>query len=94
MTNEEALALIEDNLDQEGMDIRLSADDITALTMACEAIKKRTPRMVKYEDRKYIKACGYCPSCNYDFYGYEAAVWRMPYCPNCGQALRWDGDEK
>lgn len=63
-----------------------------------EEIAKRTePKMVIYESDGYadggpVYDMAICPACDYRFEDYESA-WGEPFCPHCGQALKWDPEE-
>ena len=65
-----------------------------------EEIARRTkPRPVYYESDGYADdgtpVCDYaaCPVCEY---AYEEGDkdWSEPFCPRCGQALKWDCEEE
>lgn len=60
------------------------------------ALKKQKPQMVKYEMTDYTDGnpvYGYanCPACGY-CYEEGDKNWKEPFCPHCGQALKWEGD--
>ena len=67
-----------------------------ALDMAIEALKAE-PCMVNYESDGYADGnpvfdIATCPKCGYAFE--EGCIpWGAPFCPNCGQALKWEGEE-
>jgi len=54
------------------------------------------PRMVIYESDGFADGApvydfAICPCCKY---AYEEGDkdWNLPFCPNCGQALKWEDD--
>ena len=59
--------------------------------------EKDTPKLVIYSgdgyaDGRMVYDTANCPNCEYEFEeGY--ADWNMPYCCNCGQALKWEVEE-
>ena len=84
MTNEEAIKeLKEDRALYEG-DIVEAGDGtpdgqlMLALDMAIEALEKQIPKKKKKRNE--------CPECGYS-YAFEE------YCPNCGQAIDWSGED-
>ena len=59
--------------------------------------EKDTPRLVVYSGDGY--ANGYmvydfanCPNCEYEFEDGDDN-WEAQYCPDCGQALKWEVEE-
>lgn len=64
---------------------------------AIKAVEKTEPRSVIYESDGYadgepVYDMAICPACDYRFEEYESA-WGEPFCPHCGQALKWDDDK-
>ena len=64
---------------------------------AIKAVEKTDPRPVCYESDGYadggpVYDMATCPACGYRFEDYESA-WGEPFCPHCGQALKWDPEE-
>ena len=64
---------------------------------AIKAVEKTEPRPVIYESDGYADGApvydmAICPACDYRFEDYESA-WGEPFCPHCGQALKWDPEE-
>ena len=51
------------------------------------AIVKSVPKKVIY-DREFYP---YCPSCKCSHKLNLLSVYRVNYCPECGQALEWEG---
>lgn len=72
---------------------------ITALKAEpCENVADDEPRSVIYisdgfADGTAIYDSAECPNCGYA-YEIDDKDWMEPYCPHCGQALRWEGDEE
>lgn len=61
------------------------------------ALRKQKPQMVIYEsdgfaDGNPVYDFAICPCCKY---AYEEGDkdWNLPFCPNCGQALKWKDEE-
>ena len=46
-----------------------------------------------YADGAPVYDTAECPTCGYA-YEEDDKDWQLPYCPNCGQALKWEADEK
>ena len=64
---------------------------------AIKAVEKTEPRPVIYEWDGYadggpVYDMAICPACDHRFEDYESA-WGEPFCPHCGQALKWDPEE-
>lgn len=56
--------------------------------------EKNTPKLVIYSgdgyaDGKMVYDWADCPSCNFAIEE-DDVDWEMPYCPSCGQRLRWE----
>lgn len=62
-------------------------DDIVALDVAIEAVKKQTPLNVK-ESKEH--PFGECPNCHEDFNSELQLEYEIKYCPFCGQKLDFD----
>lgn len=65
---------------------------------AIKAVEKTEPRGVLYSgdgyaDGRMVYDLANCPACNF---AYEAGDkdWGEPFCPHCGQALKWDNEEE
>lgn len=58
------------------------------INMSMEALEKQIP---KEPFRGYIPRdlAVNCPSCN-SFIGFSDQTKRYNYCPNCGQAIKWE----
>lgn len=56
---------------------------------AIQALEKQMPK----EPIKQDEDCLECPNCD-SFIGYESECkdehYRVEYCPNCGQAIKWE----
>lgn len=64
---------------------------------AIKAVEKTEPRPVCYESDGYadggpVYDMAYCPACNFE-YEEGDKDWGEPFCPHCGQALKWDPEE-
>ena len=73
---------------------RLSEPDREAMEMAFSALEKQIPKELiaegdGYADGEMVYDSFYCPSCDYHMEDYEV----KNYCPNCGQAIDWNGEE-
>ena len=65
---------------------------------ADEIAKRTAPKMVIYQSNGYADGAPVydmadCPDCGAEFCE-EDITWRVPFCPHCGQALKWDNDEE
>lgn len=72
---------------------QLSEPDREAMEMAFSALEKQIPRELiaegdGYADGEMVYDSFYCPSCDYYMEDYEV----KNYCPNCGQAIDWEGE--
>ena len=86
MTNEEAIKILKENRETYQAFINQGYEDnedikrvLLALDMALEALEKQIPKKKKKRNE--------CPECGYS-YAFEE------YCPNCGQALEWEGEDE
>lgn len=67
---------------------------IIALNMGIDALYRNIPRIVLYSgdgysDEEMVFDMASCPNCGCDFeIGDE--TWESKFCPNCGQALKWE----
>ena len=83
MTNKEAIKKINALMDVWGQEGLYNAEFESALELAIDALKKRTPKLPYWEiyDGWHCKSCGLGVFCDEYF------------CPVCGQAIEWeDGD--
>ena len=46
-----------------------------------------------YADGKMVYDMANCPNCNYEFEESDF-IWGCKFCPECGQALEWEGEEE
>lgn len=86
MTNEEAMNLL-DNL--KGMiDDSQGNDYDSAFNLAIKGLEKQIPKepFRGYIPRDLATNCGSCNS----FIGFSDQTNRYNYCPNCGQAIKWE----
>ena len=63
-----------------------------------KAIPSAEPKMVEYTgdgyaDGKMVYDMANCPNCNYEFEESDF-IWGCKFCPECGQALKWEGEEE
>lgn len=62
-----------------------------------ELVKRATSKNIKwckdYEDGYLMALSISCPTCEYDFTD-EEQERQISYCPECGQALRWEADDE
>ena len=96
MTNPEAKAIIEANA-VPVFPLQIEYQDwLTAIHMAEEALDKQIPKKVvtrtlynEYWQREYTIRV--CPVCGVDTpVPRELESWEF-WCPDCGQALNWEG---
>lgn len=104
MTTEDAILELQMNLDlytfepEEGCEnVKEDSSDgklKKALEMGISALFRNIPRIVLYSgdgysDGKMVFDMASCPKCGCDFeIGDE--TWESKFCPNCGQALKWE----
>lgn len=94
MTNEEAISQLEDLKENSESFLEKDEpksvwqDDINALNIAIDAVKKQMPMNVKTN-----KAFGECPQCGADFNSELQSEYEIEYCPYCGQLLDWSEPE-
>ena len=71
--------------------------EIWALREAYDALIKRSPVKVKYDEFNSDEVAGFktasCPSCEWGFEDFED-IWGEPFCPHCGQALDWETESE
>ena len=97
MKSEEAKEIITDSRAFTPASVYTVGEEVEALGLAAHALDKATPRPVCYESDGYadggpVYDMAICPACDYRFEDYESA-WGEPFCPHCGQALKWDPEE-
>ena len=90
MTNAEAIETLKANYPDACYEQLREAVDT-----AIEALEKQIPKELiaegdGYADGEMVYDSFYCPSCDYHMEDYEVEN----YCPNCGQAIDWGGDEE
>lgn len=74
------------------------AKDYASICIAMEALDKQIPKKVNrysdgYADGYPVYDQGGCPICGFPFNDDEGD-WESTYCPNCGQRLDWEGENK
>lgn len=82
MTNEEALEIITNAIQKDGM----TREQDMALAIAQTALEKQIPKkaIVEKDKVKFRIICGNCPVCASSVYSKVNL-----FCPKCGQALDW-----
>ena len=73
-------------------------DTIAAIQWARHLVTLAPPRKVRYDydgfsDGLPVYDMAYCPNCDYAYEDGDKD-WKLPFCPYCGQALRWEGDDE
>ena len=74
--------------------------DKEALEFAVKAVEKQIPKKVKKEFRTIDGAItcfetDVCPNCEMDFYIDDLGqTMYCDFCPDCGQALDWGGEDE
>lgn len=103
MTKERAIELLGEKRNKHISEAFLVENDtlegelIAALDMGIKAIDRNIAQKVLYISDGYFNGelvydMAECPNCNNEFEdGYKN--WRTPFCPNCGQALKWGNAE-
>lgn len=89
MTTEEAIKVLNE-LDE----ITLYKKEAEALEKGIEAIQRTIPKEVLYSYDGYFNGepvvdMASCPNCVCDFEQGDE-TWKSNFCPNCGQALKWE----
>ena len=61
------------------------------------AIPSAEPKEVMYSgdgyaDGEMVYDIANCPNCDYEF-EYSDFIWGCKFCPECGQALKWEGEQ-
>ena len=46
-----------------------------------------------YADGEMVYDIANCPNCDYEF-EYSDFIWGCKFCPECGQALKWEGEQE
>lgn len=96
MTNEEALERLRDF---NTINLLLGRQDIEALDVAIKALNRTIPQQVElmgdgYDtDGNLVYDYAQCPNCQRAFEETDDS-WECGYCPCCGQALKWWGNEE
>lgn len=94
MTNKEAIKWLDTFKDHTGMTELSQAFDV-----AINALRKQIPQQVElmgdgYDpDGNLVYDYAQCPNCQRAFEESDEN-WECGYCPCCGQALKWWGDEE
>lgn len=77
-------------------------DGLKFTVNACEGgiqvIEKQIPKMVNYTANGYsngelVYDEAECPNCGNDDFEDGIGNWGCNYCPECGQALKWEEEE-
>lgn len=89
MTDQQTANRILENIKFKSKD----KSEIWALREAQDALIKRSPAKVKYDEFDEEEAAGFktasCPACDWVIEKFED-IWGEPFCPHCGQALDWE----
>lgn len=100
MTREEAISVLEDM--KVKIDIPKQAvmqnNRNHAIDMAIQALEQQTPKTVNYVAHGYsngelVYDEAECPNCGNDDFEYGIGNWGCIFCPECGQALKWEDKE-
>ena len=84
----------------EKLEFRLCAEEHRQLAEWLKELKeykdKNEPKLVIYSgdgyaDGKMVYDWADCPSCSFTFEESDDD-WETKYCPNCGQALKWESE--
>ena len=79
----EAIECLEDCIKNQPCECR------NEMRLAIEALEKQIPKKPIPQDEDCLE----CPNCD-SFIGYASECkdehYRVEYCPNCGQALKWE----
>ena len=87
MTREEAIVIMQNEQPHCGKRITFTEEErCEAYDMAIEAIQKQIPQQPTIENG-FVK----CPAC--ELYIRFPIMDRYNNCPECGQALKWEGEE-
>ena len=67
------------------------------MAMDALAIPSAEPKEVYYSgdgyaDGEMVYDIANCPNCDYEF-EYSDFIWGCKFCPECGQALKWEGEQ-
>jgi len=91
MTEQEAIEAINNECEKTFLLLKCSNEFAEALAKSIGALEKQIPKKWQYEmvndDDTYV-----CPCCKeYWFMDYgNPTTNEYNYCPNCGQALKWE----
>lgn len=89
MTDQQTAHRILENIKFKSKD----KSEIWALREAQDALLKRSPAKVKYDEFDEEQVAGFqaafCPACDWTIERFED-IWGEPFCPHCGQALDWE----
>ena len=86
-----------DDLDDDiGRKVKRSVQRILAQLPTVATLAE--PKMVEYTgdgyaDGKMVYDMANCPNCDYEFEESDF-IWGCKFCPECGQALKWKGEEE
>ena len=96
MTNKEAIEI----LNRDDNDMRKGYFCINDFEAIYTLKGLQEPKTVIYEGDGYANGnlvydYARCPRCDSE-YEEDDTNWKLPFCPNCGQALKWDeeGEDK
>lgn len=88
LKNLEYIKVLENNVHNSKSDCKKDNDDYSALQMAIQALKYRTPKKPIEDNLSYS---GYkCPTCKCNIMKTRShEMENTPFCIWCGQALDW-----
>lgn len=98
MTNEEFrdrldIIITKHEIDDENVTIT-NEKDYDAIRVAIKALEHTEPKEVFYRgdgyyDGELVYEFAECPECDFE-YEESDHIWGLPFCPKCGQALKWE----
>lgn len=104
MTNEEAKHIVDvafgipQAVRRAGEDRTYHEKEIReAKEMAIKALERTEPQGVFYRgdgyyDGELVYDFAECPECDFE-YEESDHIWGLPFCPKCGQALKWEVED-
>lgn len=97
ISKSDVLDLIEDMTDQFGVEHRVITEGMISLLPSVD-IPPAEPREVLYSgdgyaDGEMVYDMAECMNCGREF-EYDDETWGCNFCPDCGQALKWEGEQE
>lgn len=93
MTEQEAIDVINNECEKSFLLLNCSNKFAESLTKSIGALEKQIPKEPRYDGDGYAPDGSFvwdewlCPRCNSRF---EIDYDEYNYCPNCGQAIKWE----